>query len=384
MGVKKISILGSTGSIGKSTLDICRQHAERFKVVALAAGKNVDLLLSQIREFKPQLVSVATEPLCRELQSVAPGVTVCFGEEGACAVASCAGTDLVVSALVGAMGLKPTLGAIERGSTVALANKESMVIAGSLMSKRARERAVKILPVDSEHSAIFQCLNGEHHEDVKRLILTASGGPFLKTPAEDFSHITVKQALNHPNWDMGEKITIDSATMMNKGLEIIEARWLFDMLVEKISVVIHPQSVVHSMVEFIDGSVLAQLGEPDMRSPIAYALSYPRRITTQVKPVDLPAREKLTFYQPDLEKFRCLKFGFDAAQAGRSCPAVLNAANEVAVAAFLNGRISFTQIPQLIDLCLQKHVPFDLDCVEDVLRADQWGRQTAEDAIKNL
>ncbi|HLD44714.1 MAG TPA: 1-deoxy-D-xylulose-5-phosphate reductoisomerase, partial [bacterium] len=333
---KKISLLGSTGSIGVSTLDLARQHPDRFQILALAAGSNTRLLLEQIAEFRPRLVSVKSKQDYEEIKAqLSCDTEIFYGDDGAQRVATAEGADLVVSAIVGAAGLKPTLAAIEAGKDVCLANKESMVIAGEIMSQKARQNRVRILPVDSEHSAIFQCLNGEHPDDVDKLILTASGGPFWNLPQSAFIHITREQALKHPNWDMGAKITIDSATMMNKGLEVMEAHWLFGMPVAKINVVVHPQSIIHSMVQFVDGSVMAQMGSPDMRVPIAYALMYPRRITTGVKTLDLPKIEKLSFFEPDLEKFSCLRLAFDVARKGLSYPAVLNAANEVAVDAFL-------------------------------------------------
>lgn len=381
--VKTISILGSTGSIGVSSLDICRQHPDKFKVAGLAAGRNVDLLLQQAKEFKPRLVSLASEEEWKKIKGQLPENTeVMLGNAGAEAVASLSEVDVVISAIVGAAGLAPTLKAIESGKTIGLANKESMVIAGEIMSQKAVDHKVDILPVDSEHSAIFQCLNGESIDDVKNLILTASGGPFLHKPASEFTSITKEQALKHPNWDMGAKITIDSASMMNKGLEVMEAHWLFRMPVDRIQVVVHPQSIIHSMVEFVDGSVMSQMGEPDMRVPIAYALSYPRRIPTQVKTLDLPAREKLTFYKPDLEKFHCLKLAFDVARSGQSYAPVLNAANEVAVDGFLKDRLAFHQISQVLDDCLQEHKPFDLNSLGDVLQADQWARAFVENRVK--
>jgi 1-deoxy-D-xylulose-5-phosphate reductoisomerase len=374
--MKNIAILGSTGSIGLSTLDLCRQHPDKFRIVALAAGNNVDVLIKQIQEFSPLLVSVATDASAAKLRALGFSKTeILVGEAGAVRVASCSEADVVISAIVGAAGLQPTLAAIEAGKTIGLANKESMVIAGEILGKRAHEKNVKILPVDSEHSAIFQCLNGEPKEDVSALILTASGGPFLKRAREDFASITKAEALKHPNWDMGAKITIDSASMMNKGLEVMEARWLFDMPVEKIRVVVHPQSVVHSMVEFVDGSVMAQMGEPDMRAPIAYALSYPRRITTGIRKLDLPTRQQLTFFEPDLEKFTCLKLAFDVARQGGSYAPVLNAANEIAVDLFLNDRIRFIDISAFIDRCLQAHQMSPLRDIADVLFADRWARE---------
>lgn len=380
--IKQISILGSTGSIGVSSLDVCRNHPDRFQVCGLAAGRNIEMLVKQIEEFHPRLVSVQSEHDYHLLKSRIPaGTEVMFGEEGAVAVATLNEVDVVISAIVGAAGLAPTLKAIEAGKNIGLANKESMVIAGEIMSRKAREHNVKILPVDSEHSAIFQCLNGESIEDVQNLILTASGGPFLNKPHHEFSSITKDQALKHPNWSMGAKITIDSASMMNKGLEVMEAHWLFNMPVSKIRVVVHPQSIIHSMVEFVDGSVMSQMGEPDMRVPIAYALSYPRRIYTGVKSLHLPDRETLTFYEPDLEKFRCLKLAFDVAKSGKSFAPVLNAANEVAVASFLNDRIHFIQIPEILDECLQQHDSFELDSLNDVIAADQWARNFVEKRV---
>lgn len=376
--IKNISILGSTGSIGTSCLDICRQHPDKFKVVALAAGRNVKILLQQAHEFEPELLSVTSKEDADWLRPQLPGtLNILHGEEGALAVAGFEVADLVVSAFVGAAGLLPTMRAISCKKIVALANKESMVVAGSLMSDLARVHGVKILPVDSEHSAIFQCLNGEHPEDIKRLVLTASGGPFLHKPAREFTTITKEQALKHPNWNMGAKITIDSATMMNKGLEVIEARYLFDMPVEKIAVNVHPQSIVHSMVEFVDGSVMAQMGEPDMRAPIAYALSYPRRITTNTKILNLPEHEKLTFYPPDLEKFGCLKMAFEVGRLEKSYPPVLNAANEVAVGEFLREKITFLQIERVVEKTLESHSGFPLQSIEDVLEADRWAREKA-------
>lgn len=382
---KNISILGSTGSIGDSTLDVCRRHAGQFQVLGLSAGGNVQKLFAQIKEFNPQVVSVAGEAAQKELvelvQNAGLKTEVLCGTEGAIQVATLPDADTVISAIVGAAGLQPTLAAIQKGKTIGLANKESMVISGELMSAEAQKHNVKILPVDSEHSAIFQCLDGEHPDDIHKLVLTASGGPFLHKPKDEFASITKEQALKHPNWDMGAKITIDSASMMNKGLEVMEAQWLFNMPIEKIDVVVHPQSIVHSMVDYIDGSVIAHMGEPDMRVPIAYALSYPRRIKTGVKNLDLPAKEKLTFFKPDLDKFKCLKLAFDVAKQKQSFPPVLNAANEEVVAAFLNDQLQFVQIPDIIDACLQKHSPFDLTCIEDVLEADRWSRSFVQDHI---
>lgn len=382
---KKIVVLGSTGSVGLSCLDICRQHPERFSVVGLVAGRNGKVLLEQIREFQPLWVGVFDQDVAQKIQTEVSATTrVLAGAKGVEEVAACPEAELVVSAIVGAAGLLPTMRAIAAKKTLALANKESMVVAGELMSALAKKHQVKILPVDSEHSAIFQCLNGEHPDDVKRLILTASGGPFLNTPRDQFVNITKAQALKHPNWDMGAKITIDSATMMNKGLEVIEAHYLFDVPVNKIDVNVHPQSIVHSMVEFVDGSVMAQMGEPDMRAPIAYALSYPRRISTNIKTLDLPNRPALLFQAPDFEKFHCLKMAFDVARLGQSYPPVLNAANEVAVAEFLHEKIAFTDIPSVIEKTLESHKAFPLESVEAVLAADEWARHHAVEHLKNL
>lgn len=373
--MKQISLLGSTGSIGVSTLDICRQHKDRFCVVALAAGANVDLLIKQALEFLPELVSLRSPNDVARVRTALPSsIDVVCGEEGAIQVATHVKAHVVISAIVGAAGLVPTMRAIAAGKTLALANKESMVIAGELMSKLALKHGVKIVPVDSEHSAIFQCLNGESADDVAHLILTASGGPFHTRDKNEFSKITREEALKHPNWDMGAKITIDSATMMNKGLEVIEAHYLFGMPVDKIRVVVHPQSIIHSMVEFVDGSVMAQLGEPDMRVPIAYALSYPRRIATKTKTLHLPEREKLTFFEPDFEKFPCLRLAFEVAQKGQSYAAVLNAANEVAVDFFLKGKIQFLDIPKLVEKTLAAHRGYDIKSLEDVLKADRFAR----------
>lgn len=368
--------------MGVSTVDVCLRHPDKFSVVGLCAGRNLDVVEKQARALKPKLVSVTNESDAKKLQEqLGNTFTVMHGDVGACAVASQTEADLVVSAIVGAAGLKPTLAAVQKGINIALANKESMVIAGEIMATEARKNGVTILPVDSEHSAIFQSLQGSCLEDVDRLILTASGGPFLHKPAEEFKTITREQALKHPNWDMGAKITIDSATMMNKGLEVMEARWLFDMPVEKIGVVVHPQSIIHSMVEFCDGSVMAQMGEPDMRVPIAYALSYPRRVQTGVKKMDLPKRRELTFYEPDLEKFRCLKLAFEVAKKGGSFAPVLNAANEIAVAAFLAGKTTFTRIAELVENCLESHVPHALTSIDDVLNADAWARKQVENNL---
>src|SRR3990167_4314798 len=383
MTTKKISILGSTGSVGVSTIDLILRHPDRFEVVGLAAGSNIKELERQIQKLKPKVVSVRSEATAKELRNLVGRnlVEIVHGVEGALQVAGMQDADMVISAIVGAAGLLPTLQAIQHGKTIGLANKESMVIAGELMRREASKKAVAILPVDSEHSALFQCLEGHRRADIKRLILPASGGPFLHKPMEEFDKISVSQALKHPNWSMGTKITIDSATMMNKGLEVMEARWLFDMPAEKIDVVIHPQSVIHSLVEFIDGSVLAQLGVPDMRVPIAYALSYPERIETGVASLNLAQTARLDFFEPDLVRFPSLKIAFDVARKGRTYPAVLNAVNEVAVDAFLKKKISFQRIFQTIDTVVSGHSPRPLSSLEDVLEADRWGRVKGLEAL---
>lgn len=374
---KKISILGSTGSIGVSTIDIVNRHPERFEVVGLAAGSNVELLANQVRQLSPRVVSVKSADEAKKLKNLIGScpVEVLHGSDGVAYVASLDDVKMVVSSIVGAAGLLPTLSALRNGKVVGLANKESMVIAGELMYSEMKNGKGCILPIDSEHSALFQCLEGHRREDVRKLILTASGGPFLNKPLKEFDKITVAEALDHPNWNMGDKITIDSATMMNKGLEVMEARWLFNVAVDKIDVCVHPQSIIHSMVEYIDGSVIAQMGMPDMKVPIAYALSYPERIETGVAPLNLSEKRELTFFEPDFKKFPCLEMAFDVATRGKTYPAVLNAVNEVAVDAFLKNEIGFTAIPRLIRNAVEAHNPSNISSIEDVLEADRWARE---------
>ncbi len=383
---KSISILGSTGSIGTNTLDVVRSHPGRFQVIALACGKNLALVKEQILEFKPKLVSVSRESDIPSLKQMLGNIStkIVYGEEGAIQVATHPETEVVVSAMVGALGLVPTLRAIEARKTIALANKETMVIAGELMNHAAHQHQVKIFPVDSEHNAIFQALQGHRREDVKKIILTASGGPFRQKTKEELKTVTLEQALNHPNWKMGPKITIDSATLMNKGLEVIEARWLFDIPDEKIDILIHPQSVIHSMVEYVDGSVIAQLGIPDMRIPIAYSLSYPERLTNALPPLDLIKIRQLEFYEPDLNRFPCLSLAKRALKQGGDAPCVLNAANEVTVAAFLEGRLSFLQIPGIIASVLELHSPQKVEKLENLLKTDEWAREQTHQIIHSL
>jgi 1-deoxy-D-xylulose-5-phosphate reductoisomerase len=384
--MKHLSILGSTGSIGVSTLEIVAAYPDRFRVTALTAGKNLELFVRQIRQFSPRIAAVASvddiprlQEMCSELD-----VEILGGVEGLTAAATADETEMVVAAIVGAAGLVPTAAAIRAGKDIALANKETLVTAGHLFMEMIAQYGVKLYPVDSEHSAVFQSIEGHRSQDISKIILTASGGPFLNTPAAQLATVTVRDALNHPNWTMGRKITIDSATMMNKGLEVIEARWLFDAPVEKIDVNIHPQSIIHSMVEYIDGCVIAQLGSPDMKAPIAYALSYPERVATGVKPLDLTTFSGLTFHKPDLEKFRCLSLAYQAINAGESMPAVMNAANEIAVETFLTGGIGFVQIAEVIERTMDAHQAHDLKSIDEVLLADSWGREKAREICGGL
>lgn len=374
--MKKLTILGSTGSIGVSTLEVVSAYRDRFQVVALTAGSNLELLKQQIEAFRPGLVSVLNADLAMQLDRMltGPKPEIHHGVPGLIAAATAGESDVVVAAIVGAAGLVPTAAAIRAGKDIALANKETLVTAGRIIMDLVKEKGVGLYPVDSEHSAVFQSLEGQSRKDVKRIILTASGGPFLNLPLENLLRVSIADALNHPNWSMGQKITIDSATMMNKGLEVIEARWLFDTPAERIAVNIHPQSIIHSMVEYADGCVMAQLGVPDMKAPIAYALTYPERIPTGVKPLDLTALSGLTFMAPDYQRFPALKLAYDALAAGESMPAVMNAANEVAVEAFLKGKIGFTDIATSIARTMDNHEPRSIATVEDVLSFDLWAR----------
>lgn len=351
-----IAILGSTGSIGTQTLDIIREYGDRFRAVALTALNNWELLARQALEFKPLRVVIANEAHLGHLREAlsGTGIEVAAGREAVAEAAAMAEADTVVTAMVGYSGLEPTVRAIGAGKRIALANKETLVVAGELITGLLRESQSEIVPVDSEHSAIFQCLQGEQHGSIRNIILTASGGPFRHLPKEKFAEVTLEDALRHPNWSMGAKVTIDSATMMNKGFEMIEARWLFDCPPEKIRILVHPQSIVHSMVEFCDGSVKAQLGLPDMHLPIRYALGYPQRLPTESPALDLCACQALSFERPDVDKFPLLPLAFEAIRSGGTMPCVLNAANEVAVAAFIGGKIRFTDIPALIESTLSK------------------------------
>ncbi|KAA0547903.1 1-deoxy-D-xylulose-5-phosphate reductoisomerase [Bacillus sp. BGMRC 2118] len=375
--MKKISLLGATGSIGTQTLDLLRLHPEEFQVVALSFGKNLNLGAEIIREFMPKVVSVLTKEDKETLEGMIPNHTkIVYGEQGLVEVAVHHESSILVNAVLGSVGLVPTLEAIKAGKTIALANKETLVTAGHLVMSLGKEKNVEILPVDSEHSAIFQSMVGQDVSRIKRLILTASGGSFRDRSREELEGVTVEQALSHPNWSMGAKITIDSATMMNKGLEVIEAKWLFDIPYKNIEVILHKESIIHSMVEYDDTSVIAQLGSPDMRVPIQYALSYPKRLPLPIsKSLNLWEIGTLNFHKINFDRFKCLKFAYDAGIAGGTMPTVLNAANEVAVDAFLNGKITFLQIEDLIDQSLQQHDSISNPDLETIKTVDMETRR---------
>ncbi|MGQ9507867.1 MAG: 1-deoxy-D-xylulose-5-phosphate reductoisomerase [Thermodesulfobacteriota bacterium] len=382
--MKRLAILGSTGSIGVNTLHIVRQFPDLFKIISLSAGRNIQLLKEQVYEFRPKLISVLSKELSEEIQKELPQgeVEIVYGVEGLIQVATHPEVDQVVSAIVGAVGLIPTLSAIKTGKSIALANKESLVMGGKILIEEARTRNVQILPIDSEHSAIFQSLLGHQKKDIQRLILTASGGPFLHLPLSKLREVTVSEALNHPHWEMGKKITIDSASLMNKGLEVIEAHWLFDIPVEKITVQIHPQSVIHSMVEYVDGSIISQMGITDMKIPISYALAYPNRLNLKLPSLDLSRVGGLTFMAPDPERFPCLQLAYRSIEVGETMPTVLNAANEVAVHAFLEGGIRFTDVPLILQRIMEEHEIKIVRTIEDILRADQWSRERTKNLIE--
>ena len=385
--MKKISILGSTGFIGASTLKIISAFPDRYKVIGLAAGKNVSALVEQIRIFKPEVVSVANQALAEKLRELLPprtSLAVLVDHAGMIEVATHPEADLVVSAMVGSVGLIPTMAAIKSGKRLALANKETLVVAGKLVMEAARAHGVDIIPIDSEHSAIFQALQGQRREDVRRLILTASGGPFWNTSLKKLFNITPEDALQHPVWKMGKKITIDSATLMNKGLEVIEAHWLFNLPHESIEVVIHPQSIIHSMVEYCDGSTLAQMSLPDMKLPISYALAYPERLKNAFPSLNLAKVGTLTFFEPDVKRFSALQLAYHALREEESMCAVLNGANEVAVEAFLHKRISFPEITMVIEKSMNTHTPKKMHTVEDAMDVDAWARRTAKKIIASL
>jgi len=376
--MKKILLLGSTGSIGVNTLQVIRKFHKNFEVFGLTVNSNIELLQEQIEEFKPKFVVVRNDLKFEELKSAVNGCTILRGEEGLIEVAKNGDYDILVSALVGFAGLAPTIESIKRGKRIALANKETLVAAGEIVIDLAKKFNSEIIPVDSEHSAIFQCLVGEENKTIEKLIITASGGPFLKKSFEELNSVTVEDALKHPNWDMGSKITIDSATMMNKGLEVIEAHWLFNLGNDKIDVVVHPQSIVHSMVEFIDGSIKAQLSLPDMKLPIQYALTYPQRLESAFVDTHFPTLKELTFFEPDLVKFKCLKLAFDAMEQGGTASCILNAANEVAVEKFLNYKINFKQIPDLIDSLLNEIEISSIVDFETIIECDRKTREISQ------
>lgn len=374
--MKNVVVLGSTGSIGTSTLKVASDMPDQIRLIALAAGNNTKLLQEQAKQYRPQALSVLDPAKANDLQQALGGSTPVYsGTEGLVKLATLPEADIVLIAIVGTAGLHPALAAIRAGKDIAIASKEILVMAGETVMREAREHGVRVLAVDSEHSAIFQCLDGKPQDSVRRLWLTASGGPFRQTPASEFASITVERALKHPSWVMGRKITIDSATLFNKGLEMIEARWLFDITMERVSVVVHPQSVVHSLVEFIDGSMLAQLSTPDMCLPIQYALTYPNRSASCRVQTNLARLGCLTFEEPDEQRFPALKLARRAGETGGTLPAVFNAANEVAVEAFINRRISFPQISEVVARALGRHKVVEKPTLDQILQADAWARQ---------
>ncbi len=377
--MKRLVILGSTGSIGTNTLDLVAKFPGEFRAVGLTAGNNLDLLEEQIRTFRPDAVALPDPQAAQRLRSRCQDVPVrvLAGTEGLREVAALPTADIVVSSIVGAAGLVPTLAAIQAGKPVALANKEPMVMAGQLMQAEARKHGVRIFPVDSEHSAIFQSMEGHRREDIRRVVLTASGGPLWNMTRDEMRHVKPQQALQHPNWKMGAKITIDSATLMNKGLEVVEARWLFDMPAGQIDVLVHRESIIHSLVEYRDGSVIAQLGLPDMRTPISYALMYPARLPIDPPQLDLAKFRQLTFFEPDHERFRCLPLAYHALKVGGTMPAALNAANEVAVAAYLQEHIGFLDIADVIERTMEAHDSRTIASLDDAVEADRWAREKA-------
>jgi 1-deoxy-D-xylulose-5-phosphate reductoisomerase len=383
--LKKISILGSTGSIGRQTLDVISQHPDKFSVVGLSAGNNTELLIEQISKFNPLAASIADEKSAKQLcsQVNSSKTQILHGQQGAEAIAKIEEADLVVSAMVGASGLRPTLAAAKSGKDIALANKESLVIAGEVLTNEVKKQGGKLLPIDSEHSAIFQALDCGKRNHVKRLILTASGGPFLNTTNDQLEDVSVEVALNHPTWKMGKKITIDSATLMNKGFEVIEAKWLFGFEADQISVWIHPQSIVHSMVEYIDGSVISQMGLPDMRIPIAFAISYPDRIHMNCNTVSPESFGDLNFHDVDLKQFPALSLAFDALREGGTMPSVLNGANEIAVSAFLSRQMKFPGIVSTVKKVMELHDTQPANTLEAVLESDRWAKNTAQSLIAN-
>jgi 1-deoxy-D-xylulose-5-phosphate reductoisomerase len=385
--VRRLAILGSTGSIGQSALAVVDAHPSRLAVVALAAGDNADLLAEQVRRYRPRVAAMATPDAVDRLKAAAGSdcpAALAGGAEGLTAVATCPEADIVICASAGTAALEAVLAAIDAGKRIAIANKEILVMAGALVTEAARRRGVSILPIDSEHNAVHQCLHGRERGEIRRLILTASGGPFRGFTREDLARVTPDQALKHPTWKMGRKITIDSATLMNKGLEVIEAHWLFDVSADQIDVVIHPQSIVHSLVELGDGSVIAQLGVTDMRLPIQYACSYPERWDALLPSLDLTRAGSLEFFPPAFDRFPCLMLAYRALRTGGTLPVVLNAANEVAVDAFLEGKLGYAAIPAVIDRTMNGHTVENVESVEIVRRIDTWARQYARERVSEL
>jgi len=385
--LKNICLLGSTGYIGTNALKIIRNNPDRYRIIALGGGRNIDLLLNQIKEFKPLFAAVINSHLANELKSKlnnATNIEILYGTKGYSEIASLSEVNIAITAMTGSAGLLPTFSAITAGKDVALANKETLVMAGSLLINESKKSGVNIFPIDSEHSAIQQSIQGHSREDLKKIILTGSGGPFKDSPIEKLSTVTPKEALKHPKWKMGRKISIDSATMMNKGMEAIEAKWLFNVEMDQIEILLHPQSIIHSMVEYMDGSIIAQLAPTDMRIPISYALSYPRHLKVELPSLDLIDIETLSFGRPDKKRFRCLCLALAAGKIGESMPAVLNGANEIGVNAFLEGKIGFLEIPQLIEKTMEKHETFPLNSIEQAIEADQWAKSRAKEILREM
>jgi 1-deoxy-D-xylulose-5-phosphate reductoisomerase len=384
--MKSLVILGSTGSIGINALDLVRRFPEKFRVRGLVAGRNLKLLAAQAREFSPDWISIREQGNVSLLSELLDNrkVEILWGEQGAISIARAEGVDVVLAAIVGGAGLVPTLEAVRAGKEVALANKEALVMAGEIFVAEAKKKGVRLFPVDSEHSAIFQCLQGNRRDEVDRIILTASGGPFLRASLKSLNRVSVKQALKHPNWKMGPKITVDSATMMNKGLEVVEARWLFDMIPTQVEVVIHPESIIHSMVRYQDGSIIAQLGIPDMRIPIAYALSFPHRLKAGLRSLELTRLGKLTFLPVEKRRYPALGLAYRALAVGGTMPAVLNAANEIAVGAFLDKRIGFRQIHRVIEKTMESHTTLRPKEVGEILEVDRWAREKSRTLVEKI
>lgn len=385
--MKNICLLGSTGYIGINSLRVIKGNPNRYRIVALGAGRNIDLLLDQIKEFKPRFAAVLSAELARELKTrlnKRTGTEILYGTGGYIDIATLPDVHMTIAAMSGSSGLLPTFSAIAAGKDVALANKEILLVAGSLLMRESKKAGVNIFPIDSEHSAIQQSIQGHRREDLKRIILTGSGGPFKDLPIERLSKVTPQEALRHPRWRMGRKISIDSATMLNKGVEAIEAKWLFNVEMDQIEILLHPQSIIHSMVEYMDGSIIAQLAPADMRIPIAYALSYPRHLKGELSSLDLLEIGALSFERPDTRRFRCLDLSLAAGKIGLSMPAVLNGADEVAVNAFLEGKIGFLDIPHVIEETMEKHETFPLASIDEAIEADQWAQSRAKEILEEM